>query len=55
MKSEKYIIYAKNDLVLKNDKNAFTVCHKVRDHCNYTGKFRRVAHSIYNLRCKTPK
>ena len=28
---------------------------KVRDHCHYTGKFRRAAHSICNLRYKTPK
>ena len=26
--------------------------HKVRDHCHYTGKFRRAAHNICNL---TPK
>ena len=35
----------------KNDKNTF----KVRDHCHYTGKFRGAAHSICNLRYKTPK
>ena len=27
---------------------------KVRDHCHYTGKFRRAAHSICNLGYKTP-
>ena len=39
----------------ENDKNAFKLYHKVRDHCHYTGKFRVAAHSIYNLRYKTPK
>ena len=29
--------------------------HKMRGHCNYTGKFRRAAHGICNLRFKTPK
>ena len=39
----------------KNDKNVFKPYHKVRDHCHYTGKFRGAAHSICNLRYKTPK
>ena len=29
--------------------------NKVRDHCHCNGKFRGAAHSIYNLRYKTPK
>ena len=29
--------------------------HRVRDHCHYTGKCRGAAHSICNLRYKTPK
>ena len=39
----------------KNDKNTFKLYHKVRDQCHYAGKFREAAHSICNLRCKTPK
>ena len=34
-----------------NDKKHY----KVRDHCHYIGKFRGAAHSICNLRYKTPK
>ena len=30
-------------------------CHKVKDHCHYTGKYRGAAHDICNLRYKTPK
>ena len=39
----------------KNHKNAFKLYHKVRDNYHYTGKFRGAAHSICNLRYKTPK
>ena len=39
----------------KNDKNAFKLYHKVRDHCHYTGKFRGATHNICNLRYKIPK
>ena len=39
----------------ENDKNVFKLYHKVRDHCHYTRKFREAAHSICNLRYKTPK
>ena len=28
---------------------------KVRDHCHYTGKYRRAAHSICNLELNVPK
>ena len=39
----------------KNDENEFKLNHKVRDHCHYTGKFRRAAHNICNLRYKIPR
>ena len=39
----------------KNDTNLFKTCHKVRDHCHYTGKFRGGDRSICNLRYQTPK
>ena len=39
----------------KNDKNTFKLCHKVRDHCHYTGKYREAARNICNLRYKIPK
>ena len=38
----------------KNDEK-FKKPQKVKDHCHYTGKFRRVANSICNLRYKVPK
>ena len=38
----------------EDDENAFKLYHKVRD-CHYTRKFRGAAHSICNLRYKTPK
>ena len=30
-------------------------CYKVWDHCHYTRKYRVTAHSMCNLRYKTPK
>ena len=37
--------------VTKNKLN----CYRGKDHCYYTEKFRAAAHSICNLRYKTPK
>ena len=39
----------------KNKKREYALYHKVRDHCHYTGKFRRTAHNICNLRYKVSK
>ena len=56
MKSKRFATYAKKNLVeMKMIKNEFKLYHKVRDHCNYTEKCRGTAHSICNLRYKTPK
>ena len=41
-----------------DDENGITFnkkYHKVRDNCHYTGKYRKAAHNICNLRYKTPK
>ena len=53
-KKKKIIIIKKNSAD-KNDEKAFKLYHKVRDHCHYTGEFKGAAHSIRNLRYKTPK
>ena len=34
----------------KNDKNAFMLYHKVRDHEHYTRKYKGAAHNICSLR-----
>ena len=39
----------------ENNKKEFKLKQKVRDHCHYTGKYKRAAHSICNLRYKIPK
>ena len=39
----------------KNNKKEFKLNQKARDHCHYTGKYRRAAHSICNLCYKIPK
>ena len=55
MKCKKFVTYAKENHVDKNDENAFKLYHKVKDHCHYTGKFNGAADNICNLRYKTPK
>ena len=37
-----------------NKENEFKLYQKFRDHCHYTGKFRRAAYSICNLKYKVP-
>ena len=39
----------------KDHQNAYKLYHKVRDHCQYTGKYRGAAHNICNLRYKRAK
>ena len=48
--NKKPVIYAKRNLLLVMKKY-----HKVKDHCHYTGKYKRAAHDICNLIYKTPK
>ena len=56
MKSKKYVIYMKKKICdHKNKKSEYDLCHKLRDHCHYTGKFRGAAHNICNLRHNVPK
>ena len=56
MKSKKFVTYAKKEFSTdENDKNEFKLYRNIRDHCHYTKKFREAAHSICNLRYKTPK
>ena len=48
MKSKKFVIYVKKNLVLMKS------C-KVRDHCHYTGKYWGAAQNNCNLKYKIPK
>ena len=52
MKCKKFFTHAKKEFNADDDNKKY---HKVRDHCHYTGEFRGAAHSICNLRYKTPK
>ena len=54
-KQKNYYICEKEFCTDKNNEKEFKLKKKVWDHCHYTGKFRGAAHSIYNLRYKTPK
>ena len=53
-KQKVYYISKKEFITDENDKNAFELYQKVRDHSHYTGKFRGAAHGICHLRYKTP-
>ena len=68
MKKEEMILLTKEEEKMHNEQKVCYICkkgfttgddnkkyHKVRDHCHYTGKYRGAAHSISNLRYKTPK
>ena len=52
-KQKVYYICKKEFNTDKNNRNAFKLYYKVRDHCHYTGKYRGAARSICNLRYKT--
>ena len=51
-KKQKVCFICKKGFSTNNDNKKY---HKVRDHCHYTEKCRRAAHSICNLQYKTPK
>ena len=45
--TEKNYFFFKKEFNTNNDNKKY---HKIRDHCHYTGKCRRFAHDICNLR-----
>ena len=51
-KQQKICYICKKGFSTDNDNKKY---HEVSDHCHYTGKYRATAHSIFNLRYKTPK
>ena len=60
---KKMIPLATEEKIYHNEQEVCYICkkefdeknYKVRDHCNYTGKYRGGAHNICNLRYKIPK
>ena len=52
---QKVCYLCKKNFADENDKNAFKLYNKVKNHGHYTEKFRGAAHHICNLRYKTPK
>ena len=63
---KKIIPLTKEEKINYNDQKVCYICKKefdtidkknyiVRDHCHYTGKYRRAVHNICNLRYKVPK
>ena len=56
MKIKKNATCVKKSFAIDNNKKMkFKLYKKVRDHCHYTGKFKRAAHSICNLNYKVPQ
>ena len=47
---QRFAIFVKKSLKINISK--IKKCCKVRDHCHYTGEYRRAAHSICNLKYK---
>ena len=54
-KQKVFYIWKRDLSTGENDKNAFKLYHKVRDHCHYPREFTAAAHSFCNLRYKRPK
>ena len=63
---KKMISLTKEEKIHHNEQEICYICkkefdtsdkkhYKVRDYCHYTGKYRRAAHNICNLRYKIPK
>ena len=56
MKSKRFVTYDKKQFSSdENDKNAFKLYHKVRDHCHYTGKFRVAPPQYLQLKIQNSK